>query len=78
MLKFIFDFKFLGFSSIFSIFLLVSYVTSKGYPCSLIKTTDVTWIESERNPNARIMPKSKFIKSSRRKYNQRMTTLQLA
>ena len=31
-------------------------VTSKGYPCSLIKTTDVTWIESERNSNARISP----------------------
>ena len=56
----------------------IKNVTSKGYPCSLIKTTDVTWIESERNSNARIMPKSKFIKSSRRKYNQRMTTLQLA
>ena len=53
-------------------------VTSKGYPCSLIKTTDVTWTESERNSNARIMPKSKVIRSSRRKYNQRMTTLQLA
>ena len=56
----------------------IKNVTSKGYPCSLIKTTDVTWRESERNSNARILPKSKFIKSSRRKYNQRMTTLQLA
>ena len=36
-------------------------VTLKGYPCGLINSTDVTWIESELNSNARTMLKSKFI-----------------